>query len=128
MLVEVGEQEAASNQCGGLAAELGDMYGRPLVSELGIGVAGLTVGITRTAERPLVDQKNSLGDDAARVSPPGSARKAQESSPPFGGRSRGAGVGLEGSRACRRCCVRIHKSADIFCILSRLGYQDFQGK
>ena len=57
MLVEVGEQEAASNQCGGLAAELGDMYGRPLVSELGIGVAGLTVGITRTAERPLVDQK-----------------------------------------------------------------------
>jgi hypothetical protein len=52
VLVEVGEQEAASNQCGALAAELGDRDGRPLFSELGIGVAGLPVGITRSRADP----------------------------------------------------------------------------
>ncbi len=51
-MVELGEQEAASNPCGALAAELGDVDGRPLFSDLGIGVAGLAVGITRSMATP----------------------------------------------------------------------------
>ena len=113
MLVEVGEQDVASNQCGALAAELGDVDGRPLFSELGIGVAGLPVGITRSREknRPQLGP-NSLGDGAAKVSPPESARKAQEISPPFGGPSLGAGVDRIGIRSCQRCFWRIRQSGD----------------
>lgn len=51
-MVELGEQEAASNPCGALAAELGDVDGRPPFSDLGIGVAGLAVGITRSMATP----------------------------------------------------------------------------
>lgn len=124
-----GPGSGALNRGGPGPGCLGDVDGRRLFSLLGIGVAGLAVGITRSREDPRPQLgPNSLGDGAARVSRPGSARKVQESSPPFGGRSRGAGVGREGSRACQKYCVRIHKSADIFYNLSRLEYQDFSQK